>query len=158
MAGTLRRGDPTGELVKAMTPRGTYGDATARAYAPVTVVLPIPASATGASWINPESGTILVFQSCYYFTTAGTGTLDIGITDDGTAAAANIIDGGTMVATIYARPDAASASLGAIGLQQRLVGPGGTGTNNSITVRHNEAATGTAVGALVFTYVRVGTE
>ena len=158
MAGTLRRGDPTGELVKAMTPRGTYGDATARAYGPVTVVLPIPASATGASWVNPEAGTIIVLQSAYFFTTAGTGTLDIGVTDDGTASANNIIDGGTMTATLWARPDAASSTAGGVGLQQRLVGPGGTGTNNSITVRHNEAATGTAVGALVFTYVRVGTE
>lgn len=158
MAGTLRRGDPTGELVKNMVPRGTYGDSTARAYGVVAVVLPVPASATGASWINPETGTIITHNVFNVWTTAGTGTFDMGVTDDGTASSATIIDGGTMTVGVRPRPDAASSTLGATGLMQVLIGPGGTGTNNSITLRHNEAATGTAVGYMVITYSRIGTE
>ena len=158
MAGTLRRADPSGELVRNMTPRGTGGNANARLYTPVTVVIPVAASATGAAlaWINPEAGTVLVTGFGYWYDTAGTGTVDIGVASDGTAAGSSFIDGGTMVATLKYRPDAASSTVGSSGAgAYALVGPGGTGTNNSITFTHNEAATGTAVGGYVFTYTLI---
>ena len=165
MAGTWNRGDPTGLAVKKMGPQGTgLGTITATGtlFAGFTMVrIPWSTStvnAAGAAWINPEDGTVLA-RAQLVFTTAGTGTFDMGRTDDGTGAAANIIDGGTLTVGVHSYGTvlgtaAASATVGAVDGEYLLYGPGGSGTNNSITVTHSNAS-GASVGFLIVQYMRV---
>mgnify|MGYP001568317706 CR=1 FL=1 len=165
MAGTWNRGNPTGLAVKNMGPMGTgYGTVTATGTlfsGMVTVRIPWSTStvnAGGAAWINPEDGTVMA-KACLVFTTAGTGTFDMGRTDDGTGAAAGLIDGGTLTVGVHSYGTvlgtvAASATVGGVDGEWLLYGPGGTGTNNSITVTHSNAS-GASVGFMVVQYMRV---
>jgi hypothetical protein len=162
MAGRLDRKNTTGENVRAMIPAGTGGNASARVGPVVSVVVPIAATATRTAWINPEPGTVLLTDFFVVYTTAGTGTIDVGRTDDGTAAANGLIDGGTMTVGVHWSGTvlgtvAASATIGGVNQMFLLVGPGGTGTANSITVTDNEAGTGTAVGYIALSYLPVTT-
>ena len=163
MAGTWNRGNPTGFQVKNMGPMGTgIGTITATGTlfaGLISVRVPLAVSSTGAYWSNPEDGTVMA-KGQVVWTTAGTGTMDVGVSTDGTSGAANIIDGGTMLVGVYSYGTvmgtaAASATLGQTVGEYRLVGPAGTGTNNTITVIHNESTTGTAVGFLFVQYMRV---
>ena len=87
---------------------------------------------------------------------AGTGTFDMGRSTDGTSGGNNIIDGGTMlVGIITPGTIAATGTLGVIDRFMFLVGPAGVGTNNTITVIHDEGVTGTASGFLWIQYMRV---
>lgn len=165
MAGTFNRGHPTGYAVKNMGPMGTgMGTVTATgtlfaglvtqriAWSTSTV------NAAGAAWINPENGTVIA-RALLVFTTAGTGTFDMGRTDDGTGAAAGLIDGGTLTVGVHAYGTvlgtvAASATVGGIDGEWLLYGPGGSGTNNSITVTHSNAS-GASAGFLIVQYMRV---
>ena len=165
MAGTFNRGDPTGLAVKKMGPLGTgFGTVTATGTLFAGIVhVRIPWStstvdAAGAAWINPEDGTVMA-KAYLVFTTAGTGTFDMGRTADGTGAAANIIDGGTLTLGVHTYGTvlgtaAASATVGAVDAEWLLYGPGGSGTNNSITVTHSNAS-GASVGFMVVEYMRV---
>jgi len=148
----IARTDPTPVIVhnsiQGSGATGTY-------YNLVTAVVQMAASAGSLfAWINPETGTVLA-KVMYYFTTAGTGTVDVGKTDDGTATVADVIDGGTMAVGIVYRPGT-NATLGQVDEGWILVGPGGTGTNNSVTLTSNEAATSTGVGGLVVQYAPIG--
>ena len=165
MAGTWAGGNPTGLAVKHMGPMGTgMGTvvATGTLFAGlVTVRIPWSTStldAAGASWINPENGTVMG-KASLVFTTAGTGTFDMGRSSDGTGAAAGIIDGGTLTLGVHVYGTvlgtvAASATVGGVDGEWLLYGPGGTGTNNSITVTHSNAS-GASAGFLVVQYMRV---
>ncbi len=162
MAGQITRGLPTGEIVKNSIARGTGGASNARIYGETTVVLPINATSSavagGVSFLNPEVGTVMVTGLRWVMTTSGTGTMTIAVSADGTGSATIIATAATMLAGVYERAPAASATAGgAITAVGKLIGPGGTGTNNSITLSHNEDA-GTSVGYVVLSYVRVGTE
>lgn len=157
MAGTISRAMPTGEALKQMLPGSGQ---TGTLFAGLMVArIPLAVSSTGNYWSNTENGTVMA-KAQVVWTTAGTGTMDVGVSSDGTSGAANIIDGGTMLAGVYAYGTvmgtvAASATLGQTVGEWRLIGPAGTGTNNTITVIHNESTTGTAVGFLFVTYMKV---
>lgn len=154
----LARTDPSAVIVHNLLPgsgaTGTYQNV-------LTVHIPIPASGgTRFAWVNPETGTVMA-NAYYYLTVAGTGTVDLGRTSDGTAAAATYVDGGTMTVGVHYPADvlgtvAASATIGGVNIVWQLIGPGGTGTNNSITASINEAATSTAVGGLIVQYFPIG--
>ena len=166
MAGTWNRGNPTGLAVKNMGPMGTgYGTITATGTlfsGLVTVRIAHAGTSTGnaaANWINPEDGTVIA-RAMVVFTTAGTGTFDMGRGTDGTGNADNRIDGGTMTVGVHVYGTvlgtvAASATVGGNDGEWLLFGPGGTGTNNSINITHSDTITSTAVGFMVVQYMRV---
>ena len=162
MADRLTRGMPTPEAVRNMMPAGTAGKSTARV-TPLMVVQ-IPLSTTGGtanadllSWINPEPTTIHISEIRVHFTTTGTGTFDIGVSADGTGSNDEMINGGTMnsaigTAMLGGVKVNTAGTAGTIGvLQGWNLGPGGTGTNNSVVGKTSETAT-TAVGAAYITY------
>lgn len=166
MAGTFNRGDPTGLAVKKMGPLGTgFGTITATGtlfagFISVRIPLALTSTANGATnWINPEDGTVLA-KAVLVITTAGTGTFDMGRSSDGTGNATTWIDGGTLTVGVHSYGTvlgtvAASATLGAVDAEYLLFGPGGTGTNNSINITHNDTITSTAAGFMVVNYMRV---
>lgn len=149
-------GDPTPESVRKMS-QGSGGTGTYFNFLSVRIPLVAASTANGTTnWVNPETGTVLA-TAFVVFTTAGTGTFDLGRGTDGTGNANNMIDGGTMTVgahfpgTVLGTVDASST----IGVENRiyfLVGPGGTGTNNSINLTHSDTPTGAGVGALLVTY------
>ena len=152
----IKRTDPTPVAVSKMIPAGTAGQATAKIVANVTVFVPFStAGGTGnagmVSWINPEPGTIIVGPVKTYFSVAGTGTFDIGVSDDGTGSNDEIFDGATMagITHVSVSHHVAAATLGAT--NGWILGPGGTGTNNSIVGVVDETAS-TARGGLFITY------
>lgn len=165
MAGSFNRGDPTGLAVKKMGPLGTgFGTVTATGTlfaGVVTARIPWSTStvnAGGAAWINPEDGTVIA-RAMLVFTTAGTGTFTMGRTDDGTGSVGNIINVGTLTTGVHVYGTvlgtaAASATPGGVDGEWLLYGPGGTGTQNSITVTHTNAS-GSSAGFLVVQYMRV---
>lgn len=170
MAGSFKRGDPTGEIVQKLVAAGTGGATNALNVGVITVSVPTPqttvtSDGTGnagfLSWINPEAGTILVSDVIVYFSTTGTGTYDLGVQSDGTGSAADIIGAGTMNLLNYSirgyRGRTGTQGAGTAGMADvwRL-GPGGTGTNNSIVGKTNEV-TSTAKGRVFITYILTGT-
>jgi hypothetical protein len=156
--------DPNQIIGRAMTPKGTAGNSGASVSNNVTVRVAIATAGSTAnagllSWVNPESGTIAVRLAGYHWSTTGTGTIDMGVSSDGTGASDNIINGGTMnnvgALTVGHRTSVAG-SAGTIGVAQHyLLGPGGTGTNNSIVMKTAETAS-TARGFAVIEYFVVG--
>lgn len=170
MAGTMQPGNPTPLNVRQMLAAGTGGATGARRHPLVTVSLPVPQVNSGASsgtanaqflsWINPEPGTILVTDAIVYFTTTGTGTFVMGVSDDGTGSASNMVVLGSMNQGInfarrvaYGTAAFQTTAAGTGGFNTVFVlGPGGTGTNNSIVAKVDEV-TSTAVGRMVITYV-----
>ena len=166
MAGTWNRGNPTGLAVKNMGPMGTgIGTITATGTlfaGLVTVRIPLALTSTAnaaANWINPEDGTVMAKVEVV-FTTAGTGTFDLGRGADGTGNANDIVDGGTLTVGVHSYGTvlgtvAASATIGAVNAEWLLYGPGGTGTNNSINMTHSDTPTSTMGGFMFVTYMRV---
>ena len=166
MAGTMQPGNPTPLNVRQMLAAGTGGATGVRRSPMVTVSVPIPQSivapGTGngnfLSWINPEVGTIIVTSIGMYLTTTGTGTVDIGVGDDGTGSNNNIFQAGTMNTAIATPLVAIRGLTGTEGAGSGgkatwwALGPGGTGTSNSLVGKTNEV-TSTAVGRLVIVYV-----
>jgi hypothetical protein len=157
----IKRADPTPVTVANSIPNGTAGNSAAKVAALTSVSIALSttggtANADLISWINPETGTILVKDVALRFTTTGTGTVDVGVSDDGTGAADNIINGGTMTAVLGLLSGIrvnTAGTLGTIGATAGFVlGPGGTGTNNSIVAKTAETAT-TARGSLIITYM-----
>ena len=166
MAGTWNRGDPTGLAVKKMGPLGSgFGTITATGtlfadFIHVRIPLAVTSTANAATnWINPEDGTVLA-KAMLILTVAGTGTFDMGRGTDGTGLGSGFIDGGTLTVGVHAYGTvlgtaAASATIGGVDGEYQLVGPGGTGTNNSIVLLHSDTITSTAAGFMVVTYMRV---
>ena len=170
MAGTITRSMPSSEAVGRMIAAGTAGATGAKLTMVTSVNVPIPqnivtSDGTGnggfLSWINPENGTILLIDAIVYFSTTGTGTYDLGVSSDGTGTAADIVDGGTMGLLNYAirayRDRTGTQGAATLGMADvwRL-GPGGSGTNNSIVGRTTEV-TSTALGRCFISYVLTGT-
>tara|TARA_Y100000310_G_scaffold265229_1_gene276149 strand:+ start:1680 stop:2114 length:435 start_codon:yes stop_codon:yes gene_type:complete len=143
-------------MVQGSGATGTYhGQMSAR------IALATTSTANAATnWVNPETGTVLA-RVFVYFTTAGTGTFDLGRGSDGTGNANGAIDGGTMTVGVHhpgtvVGTAAASATLGIVDNSIFLIGPGNTGTNNSINMTHSDTTTSTAVGGMVVEYWPVG--
>ena len=109
------------------------------------VRIPMGLSSTLVGWVNPHVGQVLVNNVMYFHSAAGTGTIDVGTGTAGTGASAIRIDGGTMTGAVFA---GGSGTAGAANTGALLAGSGTVA--DSITVTHDEAATGTAVGTLIF--------
>ena len=156
MAGTWNRTDPTPMSVKKMGPLATGLVAATGTYFAglVSVRVAVPVSATGAYWSNPEDGTVLA-SSHMVWTTAGTGTFDMGVSTDGTSGTDDIVNGGTMLVGVYGFGTIAATLVTGVVDAWKLVGPAGTGTKNTVTLIHNESTTGTAVGYIFVQYMRV---
>ena len=159
MRPNIKNSSPSSELVKDMLPASGTGS-----YRSVMVArIPFNTTSTAAAatnWINPETGTV-VAKTFYVFTTAGTGTTDIGVGSDGTNSVNGIIDGGTLTVGVHYPQEvvgtvAASAIKGGEDKMYVLVGPGGTGSNNSITMTTTDTVSSTAVGALFVQYYLIG--
>lgn len=157
---SIGRGDPTPETVRNLI-QGSGGTGTYHGFMTVHVPLAATSTANGATnWINPETGTVLA-RAFVYFTTAGTGTFDLGRGSDGTGNAADMIDGGTLTVgahyagTVLGTVDA-SSTLGGVNRIFFLLGPGGTGTNNSINMTHSDTTTSTAIGGLIVEFLPIG--
>ena len=157
MAGIVNRGMPTVEIVgRSMAGSGATGTLLG---GPILVRVPLAVTSTAdaaTNWVNPEVGTVLA-KSWLCITVAGTGTFDMGRGSDGTGNANGLIDGGTLTVGVHFAGTvlgtaAASATLGNVNTDYFLVGPGGTGTNNSINVTHSDTPTSTAAGFLLIEY------
>lgn len=156
------RGDPTPEAVRKMM-QGSGGTGTY--FNMVHVFQPIAATSTAnaaTNWINPETGTIAA-KTYVIFRVAGTGTIEAGRQSDGTGSASDLILAGTMTLGIHHfRGDqvmtgtqgatGSGATNGPVDSSWMLLGPGGTGTNNSIVMKHSDTITSTAKGGLVIEY------
>ena len=128
----------------------------------INVHIPWNPSSTGTAgmnWINPETGTIAA-KACYYFTTAGTGTIDVGIGTNGTGTSVSYIDGGTLTVGFHYALDpagaTASSTLGGEDVEWQLLGPGTVTATNSIVAAHTDGVVSTAVGGMVIQYFPVG--
>lgn len=144
----------TAELVKDLL--GASGTANYRGI----MVARIPFNATSTAnaatnWINPETGTVAA-RVYVVFTTAGTGTLEVGRSSDGTGSAVTMWSTGTMTVGVHQREPTASGTAGALDPRFTLLGPGGTGTNNSIVMKHSDTTASTAVGAMCVEYFLIG--
>src|SRR3990167_2221367 len=110
------------------------------------VRVPMPASSTLIGWRNPHAGRVIVTDVMVYYSTAGTGTIDVGTGTAGTGVSNIFIDGGTMAVGVVIAGGSGTAGDGRAGA---LVAGSGS-VADSITLTHDEAATGTAVGTLFF--------
>ena len=155
----ITRTDPHDVTVHNLTPgsgaTGTY-------YGNISVHIPWNPSSTGQAgmaWINPETGTVMA-SAMYYFITAGTGTIDVGIGTNGTGTSVSYVDGGTLsVGAHYALDPAgatASSTAGGEDTEWQLLGPGAVTASNSIIAAHTDGEVSTAVGGMVIQYFPVG--
>lgn len=149
--------NPTQEVVAASLPASGFTGTLLMHH--INILIPFNATSTASAnmaWINPEPGTVMA-HAYFVWRTGGTGTINVGRTNDGTGSGNDIIAGGTMVAGVLGRFTTGSALAGTAGEAGGwfLVGPGGTGTNNSICAQVGDTTTSTAAGGMVVTYVRV---
>ena len=145
----LSRADPTPESVLNLLP-GSGGTGTYRGV--LCVRVPINATSTSnaaTNWINPETGTV-VARAFVAVTTAGTGTFDMGVQSDGTGSNNNNLDGGTLAVGVLALHGTSGTAGEAKGWV--LIGPGGTGTNNSLVMVHSDGIVSTCVGHMLVQY------
>ena len=161
MAGTITRDMPTGEIVRnALTSTGTAGTAGAvRRGSPIVVSFNPSMTNTataGIAWINPEASTIIVTDFSYRVNgSAGTGTLNIGVSSDGTGSGNNVLAAGTLTAGWHS--GLAGTGTYSAGTGRFLLGPGGTGTNNSIVGIFGDTPTSTAGTLMIYlTYYVAG--
>jgi hypothetical protein len=153
---SYNRADPTPVIVQ----KGAYGSAGTGTYSGLQHVrIPFNTTSTGTAaenWINPEAGTVIATVQ-YFFSTAGTGTIDVGIASDGTGDDNGIIDGGTLTVGVHYPQEvvgtvAASAVKGGEDQMWFAIGPGGTGTNNTVVARHTDTVSSTASGSVHIIY------
>ena len=161
MAGTVSRAMPTVELVRNML-AGSGATGTLLP-GPIGVRIAYNTTSTAnaaTNWINPEAGTVMA-KAFLCITVAGTGTFDLGRGSDGTGNANDLIDGGTLTVGVHHAGTvlgtvAASATIGNVNTDFFLLGPGGSGTNNSINLTHSDTPTSTAAGFLYVEYRPLG--
>lgn len=152
--------NPTQQVVGGSLPASGYTGTLLMHFISIRVPYNATSTANAATnWVNPEAGTVLA-KAFVCFTVAGTGTFDLGRGDDGTGLGSGMIDGGTLTVGAHEMGTvlgtaAASATLGQVNSQYFLVGPGGSGTNNSIVMLHSDTPTSTAAGFLMVTYARI---
>lgn len=134
---------PSGYVAKNQA--ATTGEASVTEY---NVYVPITASGSNFGWQNPHNVPVVAYNVAVTWTTTGTGTIDVGTGTGGTGTNTAFIDGGTMNALSFA--NGAGGTLGTAGNSAAQVGASGS-AGDSVVINHNEAATGTAVGAMSFT-------
>ncbi len=157
MPGTLTRAMPTNEIVLGLLPLGTGGAATGTTVGvPVVVRVAFNLASTATanvSWVNPEYGTVLAKVSYAVAGAAGTGTVHIGRSSDGTGSASQWVSGGTLSAGVHDD----EPGNGVIP-QWLALGPGNLGTNNSVVGQLNDGVASTMGGCFaLITYQLVGT-
>ena len=158
MSEIISRTDPTPVLVRAIV----HGTGATGTLLPPVIGVRIAFNATSTAtanmaWINPENGTVLA-KAYWCWTTAGTGTFDAGRKTDGTGSASDMIIGGTLALGVVHQVTSGSALTGTVGEINKgwwLLGPGGTGTNNSIVTQVTDTITSTAIGFMVVQYQRI---
>ena len=79
------------------------------------VRVPMPASSTLIGWRNPHAGRVIVTDVMVYYSTAGTGTIDVGTGTAGTGASNIFIDGGTMAVGVVVAGGSGTAGDGRAG-------------------------------------------
>ena len=147
---------PEGEQLKQLFPAGTAGAASGTIIGvPVVVSVALDATSTATGnfkWINPENGTVAAGFHYILTGAAGTGNLNVGRSSDGTGSNNQWVATGTLTAGIHA-----DEPLNGVVPQLLLLGPGGTGTNNSIVGQLNvsQSTMGPCIGFV--TYYRIGT-
>lgn len=153
----LNRTNPAEETVKHILPAGTAGAATGSITGiPVTIRVPFSLTSTATAnmvWINPEVSTVLASVSYIVTgTTDGTGVIYIGRSANGTGSASNWANGSTLTAGLH--DDAPADNLIA---QWLTIGPGGSGTNNSIVGQLSDGVASTMGGCVaIIRYLRIG--
>lgn len=162
MATLVSRADPTGEAVLKLL-QGSGGTGSYNVLHSVRIPLALTSTANAAAnFINPEAGTVAA-RAYWVFITAGTGTFDAGRSSDGTGSSSDMILAGTLAVGIVSRPGdlgtaaGTTGSAGTVGTRTEwwLLGPGGSGTNNSIVMKHSDTPTSTMAGAMVVEYFLV---
>lgn len=147
---------PAEEVVKHLLPAGTAGNATGTIVGvPVAVRVAFSLTSTATanlSWINPEAGTVLAYVNYMVSGTDGTGSINIGRSSDGTGSASNWATNSTLTAGLHE-----DVPADGVVAQWLAIGPGGTGTNNSIVGQLSDSVASTmdACFALI-RYIRVG--
>ncbi|MDP3064744.1 MAG: hypothetical protein Q8O40_16310 [Chloroflexota bacterium] len=109
------------------------------------------ANAGAFAWKNKNGRSVLA-HVIVRFLTAGTGTMDVGVSSDGTGSSDGIIDGGTLTGVVASQR---SAGATAGNTSWFLVNKAGTGTNNSIVAVMSDTATSTAIGTAYVVYFLV---
>ena len=153
----LSRGDPAEQIVTQMLPEGTAGAASGTILGiPVNIRVAFSLTSTATanvSWINPEPGTVMASVAYLVNGATGTGTINVGRSSDGTGSAANWVSGGTLTGGLHSD----EPGLGVVS-QWLAIGPGGTGTNNSIVGQIGDTTASTMGGCFaIITYFRAGT-
>ena len=153
----LLRTSPAEEVVKHILPLGTAGNAAGTVVGiPVAVRVAFSLTSTATAnmvWINPEASTVLAYVNYIVTgTTDGTGVIYIGRSTNGTGSASNWANGSTLTAGLH--EDAPGDGVIA---QWLAVGPGATGTNNSIVGQLSDGVASTMDGCVaIIRYLRIG--
>ena len=141
----LIKGSPAEEIVAHMLPAGTSGNATgtvAGAIMVVRVSLSVTSTATAnLKWVNPEASTVMANLSYFVVGTAGTGTISIGRSSDGTGTGTQWASTGTLAAGPHD-----DEPMNGVVSQWLPIGPGATGTNNSIVGQLSDGTVSTMGG------------
>ena len=157
MAGTISERNTDAQNFAAFITPGTGGALGGHITNVRAVVVAMPASASSTatggllSWINPESTTIAVVDVVFFMTTTGTsGTMDVGVSLNGTGTGTDMLLGATMALT-----SAFGVRVGGRGNapeQIWMIGPQhGTGSNS--IVGQTSELNSTAVGFAIVQYV-----
>lgn len=150
--------NPTTEVVRSMLPASGYTGTLLSTWINIKIPFNTTSTATAnMAWINPEAGTVLA-RAFFVWRTAGTGTFIAGVSSDGTGSNNNIIAAGGITTGIVTRVNQPGSALtGTIGEHggYYVIGPGGTGTNNSIVAQVTDTTTSTAVGDMIIQYTRL---
>ena len=152
----LVKGSPAEEIITHMLPAGTSGNATGTV-AGVVVAVRVSFSLTSTAtanlkWVNPENGTVMACVSYVVVGSAGTGTIDIGRSTNGTGSASNWVTTATLGAGVHD-----DEPMGGVVTQWLALGPGATGTNNSIVGQISDGTVSTMNGCFaMIRYYRLG--
>ena len=152
----LVKGSPAEEIITHMLPAGTSGNASgtvAGVIVAVRVNFSLTSTATAnLKWVNPESGTVMANVSYVITAPAGTGTIDIGRSTAGTGSASDWVTAGTLGTGAHD-----DEPMGGVVSKWLAIGPGHSGTNNSIVGQISDTVSSTMGGCFaMIRYYRLG--
>ena len=161
---SVTRANPSGEIVKRLSPAGQVNSSTISALRGQSQGWKVWVGKTNTtstaeanvSFQNPESGPI-VARTSYAVVTAGTGTIDIGIGTAGAGSGQEYFDGATLTAGLHSRftfagTAAASATIGQVDLGAQVIAANGE-ANDSIVARVTDGVASTAEAYVVVEYI-----